>query len=342
MKSFTRGTAALAAGLMLLTLLPTTSCVNARGPFGGPFGSFGGASLIDQEDTGDGGTDGGGGTPPSGGATTDDPCELSEALKVVRISMRNQDPDVYIHYFVAFVAFIHDPDAEVPSTGAVCPDDISFYRQNGYSIQIADGDQTTFGNYCINGPALIYFHESGRFRAAGGTGLASAIAPANGEVPTYDSFFTASGADIPVPNIILFHNPGTGEGAALKVSNNAVNPCDPDALGGTPNCQQDAFYYVSEDDRPIGSPQLGFGSFRRAPAEIQGTGCQQGLQDARQRLAPIGTTAAQASDNQFLRGGEIEYVFIRQDTDPPIPQLLWQVRDSRGAEAHDFDPRADL
>jgi hypothetical protein len=342
MKSFTQGTAALAAGLMLLTLLATTSCVNARGPFGGPFGSFGGASLIDQGGTTDDGTDGGGGTPPGGGATTDDPCELAEALKVVRISMRNQSSEDYIHYFVAFIAFVHDPDDPELVNGAVCPDDISFYRQNGYSIQLRAGEQEIFGNYCINGPALINFHETGRFRAAGGTGLASAIAPANGNVPTFDSFFTASGADIPVPNVILFHNPGTGEGAALKVSRNSANPCDPDTLGGTPNCQQDAFYYVSEDDRPIGSPQLGFNSFRRVPAEIQGTGCQQGLQDARQRLAPIGTTAAQAADNEFLRGGSIEYVFIREDTDPPIPQLLWQVRDSRGAEAHDFDPRAGL
>lgn len=334
--------------LLALATIAVGGCVGARGPFGGPFGTFGGSGLADFGDENGGGGPGSPTTPsPGDGATSDDPCELTDRQKVVRISMRNYVETDYIHYFVAFVAFVHDANEENGFVnGAVCRNDLNFYRTNGYSIEVENGEEIVFGNFCIPGPALVYFHENGRFRSPGGSGtqgLASGIAPANGDLPTYDSFFGPAGAEIPVPNQILFHNPGTGEGAALKVSRNDSAPCsNANNQAGSPTCDQDAFYYVTEDDRPSGNPFLGLGSFRRVPAEIQGTGCQFGLQDPFQELAPPTVTAATASDQQFLRGARINYAFIRQDVDPPIPQLLWQVTDSRGATVHDFDPRANI
>jgi hypothetical protein len=44
----------------------------------------------------------------------------------------------------------------------------------------------------------------------------------------------------------------------------------------------------------------------------------------------------------FFRGGRIDYVFLREDTDPPFPQLVWRVTDSAGTRAQDFDPRANI
>ncbi len=298
-----------------------------------------------------GGTSGGASTFFSGGGRVEtDPCAESNARKFIRISMRNMDPDDYIHYFFVAIAFVN---SDQYPTGAVCPDDITLYTANGYE-EIPEGSMQAFGNYCIEGPALIYFHENGQFRSGGGIGgaqLASAIGPAQGTNPTYDSFFGPGGAALPVPNVILFHNPGTGDGANLQVSTTAVDPCGGDFGSlGTPNCLQDAFYYVDDVDLLAGSIILGSGAGRRVPNEIQGTGCQCGAfatiegQDfqAAQVLAPSGTTASEARCNEFLRGGTIEYVFIRDDRNPPIPQLLTRVTDQYGSEVHTFDSRANV
>jgi hypothetical protein len=114
-------------------------------------------------------------------------------------------------------------------------------------------------------------------------------------------------------------------------------------LAGDAECDQDAFYYVDENDLLTGSVELGVGSARRIPSEIQGTGCEcTGFQDPYHVLAPSGTGALDADCNEFLRGGLIEYVFVREDTNPPYPQLLWRVTDQSGAEVHDFDARGPL
>jgi hypothetical protein len=290
---------------------------------------------------GGGGTTDGGGFFGGGGRTTRDPCEEANNRKFVTISMRNQASLDFIHYFLLLVAFV-DTDAQ---SGAVCQDDINLYTDFGYSF-IPEGSQREFGDYCIEGPALLYFHESGNFRLGGGTGtdqFASAISPAQGNTPTFDSFFDSAGAMVPVPNQILFHNPGTGEGAALQVAPLTPNPCSTVVIGGaTSQCSLDAFYYVDENDRLAGTTALGPGSARRVPNEIQGTGCLAGFQEAFASLAPSGTTASTAQNNEFLRGGRIEFVFIRQDLEPPIPQLLWRVTDASGVLVHDFDPRADI
>lgn len=308
-------------------------------PYGGPFGTFGAPGLLLGSDSGggDGGGSGGGGGTPTPAPAPGDPCSVEQSDKFIRVSMRNVATNEYIHYFVVFVAFIYDETGTSGFTnGAVCASDVSLYESNGYTTRIAAGNQLVFGNYCIEGPALIRYHESGRFRAQDG-GLASAIEPASGAAETYDRFFTSAGAQVPVPNFILFHNPGTGEGAALKISRNSSNACNPD-LTGTANCSQDAFYYVDENDRPLGGPVLGIGSYRRVPAEIQNTGCTLGIQDATHELATGGTAAT----NQFVRGGRIEYVFIRQDEEPAIPQLVWRVTNSTGSVIHEFDSRADI
>jgi hypothetical protein len=281
----------------------------------------------------------------SGGFT--DPCSEPQARKFVRISMRNASED-YVHYFVALIALVN---SDTYPEGSVCADDIALYTSFGYT-SIPAGATTEFGNYCITGPALLYFHRGGQFRTAGGssgTGLGSAIAPAQGSTPTYDLFFTSSGATVPVPDFILFHNPGTTAGGqALLVSRHLQSPCTQTVITGVEgDCSQDAFYYVDDTDRMAGSSALGAGSGRRTPAEIQGTGCQCGAvtatrQQAMQVLASSSTSALQAECNEFFRGGRVEYVFVRNDTDPPFPQLVWRVTDASGGRAHDFDSRAQV
>jgi hypothetical protein len=256
--------------------------------------------------------------------------------------MRNASED-YIHYFLVLVAFVQ---SDTFPDGTVCPEDIPLYTAFGY-VEIPEGQQQEFGSYCFPGPALVYFHRSGQFRTAGGASqLGSAIAPAQGSQATYDTFFNSAGATVPVPTAIIFHNPGTGEGAALKVSRNVSNPCGQIVGGGTSGpslCQQDAFYYVDEQDRLVGSTALGTGSGRRVPSEIQGTASEcLGFDNGVQQLAPSNRTAASARCNEFLRGGRIDYVFVRVDTEPPFPQLVWRVTDAAGGIAHNFDSRAQV
>lgn len=284
-----------------------------------------------------------------GNRTFTDPCTESQRRKFVTISMRNQSPD-YVHYFMVLIAYVN---SETYPQGGVCPDDISLYTQFGYSL-VPEGVNTEFGHFCIVGPALLYFHERGQFRSTGGTGatsLASAIAPASGATPTYDNTFGSAGMMVPVPDRILFHNPGTtAEGALLKVSDSADNPCDNVLVtNADDDCRQDAWYYVDDSDRRVGSAQAGIpGAGVRTPSEIQGTGCQcgalvlQGDTPAYQVLAPSSAGAADAECNEFFRGGRINYVFVRDDVEPPYPQLLWQVTDSNGVQAHGFDSRANV
>jgi hypothetical protein len=79
------------------------------------------------------------------------------------------------------------------------------------------------------------------------------------------------------------------------------------------------------------------------PGDIQGSACQcRGLAQGYQRLASASSSASAAQCDEFFRGGRIDYVFIKDDTDPPYPQLLWRVTDSAGARAHDFDSRASI
>jgi hypothetical protein len=325
-----------------LAFLAGTGCGGAGNAFeflGSPFTYVGQAAS-----TGGPGSTGrttGGAT--SGSTTFTDPCAQPQTLKFVRISMRNQSPD-YVHYSMVLIAFVNSTQYPL---GAVCATDISLYTSSGYT-SVPAGASVPFGNYCLTGPALYYFHKGGQFQsaatAAGGS-LASAIAPAQGTTPTYDGFFTSAGAMVPVPDQILFHNPGsTASGQALKVSRNNPAPC---ATGtttttGDPSCQQDAFYYVDDSDRLAGSTALGFGSGRRVPSEIQGAGCEcLGTSDAFQVLSPA-SSGQGAACNQFFRGGRIDYVFVRDDTDPPFPQLLWRVTDSNGTRVHDFDSRANI
>ena len=213
------GAAVLLAGWTLVT--------GCGGGTGGPFQWFGGYWIYPLQGapatsgtTSTGVTTGTSGTSSTSGSA--DPCQEPQARKFVRISMRNAS-DTYVHYFFVLIAFVN---GTTYPTGSVCPTDIPLYTSFGYT-QIPDGQQQTFGNYCITGPALLYMHRNGQFQAAGGTGaaLASAIAPAQGTTPTYDAFFTASSASVPVPDRILFYNPGTTpEGLALKISRNATNP----------------------------------------------------------------------------------------------------------------------
>ncbi len=272
-----------------------------------------------------------------------DPCNLPQTEKFVRISMRNLSRD-YIHYFLVFIAFVN---SDTYPEGAVCPDDVSLYTQSGYT-QIAEGASVEFGSLCIEGPALYRFHESGQFQSAGaggGSNLAAAIAPAQGSTPSYDNFFGSAGARIPVPNAIVFHNPGTtSAGSRLLVADLLNAPCNENSQDtADPICEQDGWYYVDGSDRPTGSSVLGVNSYRRAPSEIQGTACEcQGINNPFQFLATPGTSSANAACFEFFRGGTIEYVFIRDDLEPAYPQLLWRVTDSTGSEIHAFDPRAGI
>jgi hypothetical protein len=346
----------LCAVIGLFGVLTTTGCGgggNAWSVLGIPFQTVNSTSgTTGPSSTGQ--TSGGG--IGGSGRTAGDPCDETQARKFVTISMRNISDD-YVHYFFVAIAFVDVDEtdettiiptfdgAEFPD-GAVCPDDIALYLQQDY-IEIPAGMETAFGDYCITGPALLYFHNYGQFRVSAGTGnagLGSAIAPAQGSNPTYDNEFTSSGKQIPVPDIILFHNPGAGEGDALKISSRRSSPCDTDVIGGAPICQRDAFYYVDEYDiMSSGTTALGVGSGRRVPSEIQGTGCTcTGLSLPFSLLAPSGATARSALCYEFLRGGRIDFIFLRDDQSPPIPQLVWKVTDSSGGLAHDFDSRVDV
>lgn len=314
-----------------------------------------GSSIIRQNQAGTGGTtdggtvggDGGffgGGT---GGTGPTNPCDETLSRKFVRISMRNLNPDDFVHYFVGFVAFVN---SETYPEGAVCPDDADLYTSFGYQA-IAENQQVAFGTYCIEGPALLYFHRNGQFRNAGtgaGAPLASAIGPAQGEgTAFFDNFFTSAGAQVPVPNLILWHNPGGASGGSLRVSRGDPQPCAGGEFIGTFNeCEQDAFYYVDDNDLPSGSATLGIGSSRRVPSEIQGTGCECPsiitLTQGEQSLIPPTIAIRNRQCNTFARGGRIEYVFIRDDQTPPVPQLLWRVSDATGSVIQDFDSRVDV
>ncbi len=330
------------AAIGLVAGLALAGCAGGGG--GSPFGFFG-SPFPTIHSGGTVGPGSSGQTPggTGGGATgSTDPCNEPQRRKFVRITMRNASTD-YVHYFLALIAFVNGP--EFPG-GAVCPSDIPLYTAFGYT-SIPAGAAVEFGSFCIDGPALLYFHRGGQFRTAGGsgtTGLASAIAPAQGTTPTYDNFFGSAGATVPVPNVILFQNPGTGEGAALKISRSDPAPCSTStAVNIDPACRQDAFYYVDQTDRLAGSTALGPGSGRRVGSEIQGTGCEcLGINQPYQLLAPSDVSASDAVCDLFFRGGTINYVFVRNDTDPPFPQLVWRVTDSNGARAHDYDPDANI
>ncbi len=285
-------------------------------------------------------TPGGTTTGQTGGFV--DPCSLSQSMKFVTLSMRNLATD-FLHYFLVLVAHVNG--IEYPD-GAVCADDLALYTSFGY-ISIPAGQSRSFGNICITGPALYYFHRDGQFQTASGSAgqnLGSAIGPAQGTTPTFDTFFTSTGVTVPVPDQILFHNPGTGAGQSLKISRNTTEPCATQVVNvGDPACQQDSFYYVDDTDRIAGSTALGVGAGRRVPNEIQGTACQcQGISDPTQVLAPSNQSSLNVPCNMFFRGGRIDFVFVRQDTDPPFPQLVWRVSDSSGSRIHDFDSRSGV
>lgn len=292
------------------------------GNFGGG-GGDGGPPTPPTDDDDDGFFDGGAGGPT-------DPCLEELDRKFVRLSLRNQSPD-FVHYFMVLIAFEDTPDQQ----GAVCSDDLGLYTDFGYEF-IASGQFREFGAYCIDGPALLYFHEAGNFQAGGGTGaeaLASAIAPAQGSSPTFDNFFGSSGVLVPVPDLILFHNPGTGQGASFIVDPLPSDPCDEELL--IDFCTLDSFYYVDEDDLPAGSLALGVpGSARRTPNDIQDTFCESGGFSPFHFLVPPGVS--NVAPDEFVRGGSIEYVFIRDDREQAIPQLLWRVRDASGGIVQDF------
>lgn len=329
------------------TLAWSMGCGGALGLFGSPIrnGPFG-------DGTDDGGGTGGGGGGGSGnvgggaGGVPLDPCDETLNRKFVRISMRNHSPDDFIHYFVAFVAFVN---SDIYPDGAVCEDDIALYTTFGYQ-QVSEGSELAFGSYCVRGPALVYYHRNGQFRTAGSgaASLASSIGPAQGTgTPTFDNFFTSAGAQVPAPNVILWHNPGGGSGSALRVSRGDTAPCGGDVIINPDSvCEQDSFYYVDDQDLPAGSAALGTGSSRRVPAEIQGTGCECPtailVSQAEQSLIPPTTAVRNRACNGFARGGRIDYAFIRDDRNPPIPQLVWRVADSSGSVIQDFDSRVDI
>lgn len=340
-------------GVMLASVAGSTALLSSSG--GCTSSQFGGAldyigypffnGFVGRTATGTLGGEGTSSTFGDDNRGNVDPCSEPVARKFVRIAMRNLDGLDYIHYFVVMVAFIQTDT----TAGAVCAADVELYTDFGYTL-VEEGQEVPFGNFCVPGPALIYYHADGQFRTGGGTddsSLGSAIAPAQGTSPTYDNFFGSAGRQVPVPDVIIFHNPGTGAGAALKVAANIPDPCNVGVIFDAPGpCQQDSFYYVDQNDRLAGSNRVGQGSAVRVPNEIQGTGCDcagtGGVALSAQQLAPSASRASNARCNEFFRGGLIDYAFLRNDTNPPMPQLVWRVTDSGGTVAHNFDPRANI
>lgn len=338
----------MVAGLVAAGLAGTIAGTGC-GSGGQGFEFLGGIFPLNPPPAGGGGNGGGGGSSGGGGGLGGglgggsrefvDPCTLPDARKLIRISMRNDSED-FVHYFLLLVANINEGANE--GAGSVCPDDIDLYTTFGYQL-VADGAVRELGSVCVVGPALFYLHRGGQFRAGGASGLASAIGPAAGASSTFDAFFTSSGASVPIPDFIYFSNTGSGEGRSLLISRPILSPCSAITLAGDPICEQDGFYYVDETDRIVGTTALGFGSGRRVSAEFQGTGCQcLGSNDPFQLLGPARAAAANARCNEFLRGGRIDYVFIRDDQEPPVPQLVWRVTDANGSIVHAFDERTGV
>lgn len=332
------------ATLGVALVASTTGCGTGGGTGFQYVAPYNVTSFGSRPSTGGTGGDTGGDT----GSTAVDPCAETNSRKFITISMRNKSAD-FVHYFLVMVAFERGTDHP---EGAVCADDAKLYTDAGYQ-KINAGATLAFGNYCITGPAYIYFHKQGQFRSGAGTGnanLGSAIAPSQGTTLTADNTFVSAGKRIPVPDVILFHNPGTGAGAPLKVAPATRNPCDTVIItGAAPDCQQDAFYYVDSNDLPAGSTRQGIGTAVRLSNDIQGSGCVCGVggsndigTQAAMVLAPSNRKASQALCNEFFRGGNINFVFVREDLTPPYPQLVWQVTDSGGTIVHDYDERARI
>jgi hypothetical protein len=112
-----------------MSLAWSAGCASGTSPFsvtGNPYFFVGGATEP--------GTEGGAGGESSffgGGSRANvDPCSETNARKFIRISMRNLATDSYIHYFLVLIAYVN---GETYPGGAVCPDDIDLYLENGYA-----------------------------------------------------------------------------------------------------------------------------------------------------------------------------------------------------------------
>lgn len=279
----------------------------------------------------------------------------------ILLTLQNADPNRYIHYHLHLITFAKD----------IVTGDESRYTSFGY-VRYPTG--VSFGCYNFAGRDLYYYyHRNGRFRTNitnSSSTLLSGISPAiSSASPRKDVYFMSR--VVPLPSMILFHDPKTTVPAAFNVDRGAttINPAlsTPSTCAGCASCAQASWYYVTAFDQPSGvnrpcslgrNDSNGPGRYFRVPAETQQTACW----DCVVTLPLLGTDAAHwlhnsaineaifprpAGDvstvlcNEFYLGSVVTYTFTNAGDLVASgsgltaqPSLQWSVQTRSGTAIH--------
>ncbi len=270
------------------------------------------------------------------------------------------ETNTYVHYHLILIAFRDD----------VVPGDEKRYTDAGY-VRYPSG--TSIGCYSFTQDLFLYYHMNGRFRAdinSTSSPLYSGIGPAASTAnPTVDAYWTQR--EIPVPSVILFHDPSPGNVPSpfsQGRSATTINPLLDDVTSCVTctSCAQASWYYVQPNDLPNGfATTCSMGrdinaAFRyyRVPAETQDTACYDCIADsATVPLSQLTTahwlhnsavglgTGPRAAGNvvdvrcyEFYMDSIVTYTFTKQGnivsgTTAP-PSLVWDVRTRGGTIIH--------
>jgi hypothetical protein len=275
------------------------------------------------------------------------------------LTLQNRVTTSYIHYNLILIAFRED----VP-VGQEGP-----YLSFGY-VHYPVG--TSIGCYSFARDLFLYYHQNGRFSTDitnTGSPLLSAIAPApSTSTPRADSFFNSR--EIPVPSVILFHDPVSNVPMPFNAGRNAttINPTLSSITGcGTcTSCAQAGWYYVLSGDIPfglnpacsIGRNAAASGRYYRVPAEYQNTCCfdcisSSGLVPITDLVTahwlhntgvssggPLGPgNPGDVRCYEYYLNGVVTYAFttLGNTSGPSFPpSLVWEVKTRQGIIIHPF------
>ncbi len=266
----------------------------------------------------------------------------------------------YIHYNLILIAFRED----------IVPGDEKSYTDAGY-VHYPSG--TSIGCYSFTQDLYLYYHMNGRFRESisnTSSPLYSGIRSAtNVADPAVDTYWTQR--EIPVPSVILFHDPSPGN-VPIPFSQGrsamTINPLLDDVTSciDCGSCAQASWYYVQPNDTASGfTTTCSMGrdlaaAFRyfRVPAETQDTACYDCIADAGTVPLPELTTAHWLHNSavgsgtgprgagnvtdvrcyEFYMNSIVTYTFTKQGdiTVGPTapPSLVWDVRTRGGQIIH--------
>ncbi len=294
------------------------------------------------------------------GTATLDVLIAGQTDRKIILTLRNEMTDRYVHYHLHLIAFRKD----VPIG------DESRYEAFGY-VRYPSG--VNFGCYTFTQDLFYYYHRNGQFRADitdSGSALRSGIAPAtSASQPKLDPSF--SNRNVPLPSLILFHDPGTGplpDAFDDDRGADTINPALDDATNcGCDVCAQASWYYVTELDVPVGiappcsagRDPAAMGRYFRVPGETQDTVCD----DCSSLVATLplaGTEACHWLHNtalneavwpqpagavgdvrcyEYYLGSVVTYTFTDDGTTTGLdanvlPSLKWEVRTLTGQIIH--------